>query len=485
MSILFIAVLKMSLTAAYVAIIVMALRLLLKKAPKIFSYMLWGIVFFRLVCPISFESTWSLIPGKTSAISYNTFVNSIIETENSTVSTDDTINEKSVNGKIQPSLPLDDAEVDANNMDMVIKIASVIWVMGIVVLLEYSVMSYIRLKNRIFNATLMRNNIFETDRIQTPFVLGLIKPRIYIPTGLDSKELDYIVKHEQIHIKRGDYLIKPIAFLTLILHWFNPLIWLSYSLMLKDMEMSCDEAVIKQFSEDIRINYSTSLLVLSMKQSGLLNLAFGENNVKSRIKNVLNYKKPTFWIIVVAVVLVATAAISLASNPINMGKTVSKAEQLLQYKTEYVGNAAKVGNIIMQLDYPDHIFYDHFELDTDSPPYGVTVHLKTDPETFNNFTSNIKEPPFMRNAIIMFSLIGNADHINFNLSDGQKNYLMEYPRNWANAVMGKNVYEFTQSKKEFAQYLEMVEKLPLEGDSIGIIGGADAPVNTKNYRRHP
>jgi beta-lactamase regulating signal transducer with metallopeptidase domain len=469
----------MSLTASYAALAVMLVRLLIKKAPKIFSYVLWSIVLFRLVCPISFESPLSLIPGKTEAIPYN-----IAVFQNPTVIKGIETVDNTVNDPVQSSFPTVNAVAGPNSMDAVTEIASIIWLLGIAVLLGYGMMSYNRLKNRIFDATLVRDNIFETDRIETPFVLGLIKPRIYIPTGLASKELDYILKHEQTHIKRRDYVIKPIAFCAVVLHWFNPLMWFCYSLMSKDMEMSCDESVLKQSSEDIRINYSSSLLALSARASGLLSpLAFGESNVKSRIKNVLNYKKPAFWIIVVAVVLVAAAAVSLISNPIHKDETVSKAEQLLKNKTEYVGDAPKVGNIIAMLDYPDKVYYDHFELDTDSPPYEVTVYLKTDTAE-EYFMNDVNEPYFMKNAIIMFSLISNVDYINFHLIDDRNDLLlqypiMQYPRKWVDTVMGRDVREFSKGEEEFIQLLNMLENFPIdEGSSIGIVGGVDGPTET-------
>ena len=226
------------------------------------------------------------------------------------------IAEKAIN---QSALPPVNPVSSVDPMVIALEAGAIIWMLGIAVLLAYGVISYFRLKRRLATATLVNNNIYEADGIKTPFVLGLIKPRIYIPINLPGNELGYIIKHEETHIRRYDYIIKPIAFITLVMHWFNPLIWIAYFLMVKDMEMSCDESVMKQFSEDIRASYSNSLLSLSVKQSGLLSpLAFGESNVKSRIKNVLNYKKPAFWAIVVAIVAVAAVIVSLMANPVGV-----------------------------------------------------------------------------------------------------------------------------------------------------------------------
>ena len=324
MSSCFITVLNMSLTASYVVLAVIIVRLLLKKAPKIFSYALWAVVLFRLLCPFTFESSLSLIPGKTDAIPHD-----IVLSPSSSISTGMGMVDNAVNQSIQSSLPAvnPNPAASVNPMGIVIEIGALIWIAGIVALLLYSLVSYFRLKRRLSTATLVRDNIFETDRIQTAFVLGLIKPRIYIPTELSGHELAYIIKHEQIHIKRYDYVIKFIAFLALVLHWFNPLIWLAYFLMVKDMEMSCDESVMKESSEDIRAGYSSSLLSISAKQNALLSpLAFGESNVKSRIKNVLSYKRPAFWAVVVIAIAAIAVSIGLAVNPVNT--TIYKNEAL-------------------------------------------------------------------------------------------------------------------------------------------------------------
>ncbi len=310
MSGIFLMVLEMSLTASYVVLTVIVVRLLLKRAPKVFSYLLWLVVLFRLVCPFSFESSWSLLPvDKVEVSAYN------YESERV---------ENTVGYDPQFSAPLFESSKGAvsgipENVDTrrgVIKLGSTIWLLGIAGFLLYAFASYIRLKRKLTTAILVSDNIYETDRIQTPFVLGLITPRIYLPSGLAGAEADYIIKHEKTHIRRRDHLIKPLAFLVLALHWFNPLIWLSYFLMIRDMEMSCDESVMRQSGEDIRVSYSNSLLALAVKQSGLISpLAFGEGDVKTRIKNILNYKKPAFWVVAVAILIVIAVTVGLLANP--------------------------------------------------------------------------------------------------------------------------------------------------------------------------
>jgi bla regulator protein BlaR1 len=492
---LFITVLNMSLTASYVALVVIIIRMLLGKSPKIFSYVIWAVVWFRLVCPVSFESPLSLVPIK-SPIPYDITTSTNPMVRFGLRSVDNVLNQS-----IKSSVPTVNPAASVNPMGVVMEIAAVIWLLGIAVILCYSIVSYFRLKIRLSTATLFKDNIFETDRIKTPFVLGFIRPKIFIPTGLAQKELDYILKHEQVHIKRKDYIIKPMAFLAVVLHWFNPLIWLCYFLMSKDMEMSCDESVIKQSREDIRASYSHSLLSLSAKQSGfLIPLAFGESNIKSRIKNVLNYKKPVFWIVFIAVVLVIVVSIALMANPLdgagflnthgkgfsiaffNPFDSLTEAEKFLKYKTDYVGDVPKVGGIIYLLDFPEKVNYDHFELHTDSTPYAVTVHLNTDTQTRNYYTGALHQAPFEKNAIIMFSLIGNVDYINFNLTDGKNDYLVQYTKDEADAMMGKDVRELSREKRTFARLLKTVDKMEEdfinkhENSSISTIGGIDGPL---------
>jgi len=474
---LFITVLNMSITASFAALIIIFARMLLRKSPKIFSYALWAVVWFRLICPVSFESALSLLPGQ-NLMFYNV----------DTLANPNALSEQygaggAVKQTLESTLTAVNTSSNANLIDTAVKIAAAVWILGIAIILCHSAISYLKLRNRISTATFYKDNIFETDQIHTPFVLGLMRPRIYIPTGLEQKELDYILKHEQIHIKRRDYVIKPIAFFTVVLHWFNPIVWISYFLMSKDMEMSCDEEVIRQSKEDIRVSYSRSLLSLSMKQSGLLApLAFGESNIKTRIKNILNYKKPALWAICPACILVVAISMALAANPSDKIEYLASAEKFLEYKTDYVGDASKVGNIISLLDFPENINYSYFELHTENVPYGITVHLNTDAKTRNKYTGAINQTPFEKNAIIMFSLIGNVDYINFNLTDGQNDYLIQYTKDQADAMVGKDIREFSLDKKTFAQLLKIGDKIEEsfinenKNSSITTIGGADGPL---------
>ncbi len=312
MSELFLTVLNMSLTASYVIIFVILVRLLLKKAPRVISYALWVVVAFRLIIPFSFESMFSLMPRNTNA---TPIPHDIIYQQSPKINSGIEV----VDSFVSQSLPVPAAGTSANPLQIYVGIGAYIWVLGIIALLVYSLVSILILKRQLKSAQLIENNIFEAKNLKTPFVLGLIKPKIYLPVGLNATERSYILLHEQTHIHRKDHIIKVLAFLTLSIHWFNPLVWIAFMLMSKDMELSCDERVLKEMNEDIKKPYANSLLLLATERH-ILNsspLAFGEGNVKGRIKNVLNYKKPRFWLIILTIIIVTAIGIGLMANPMS------------------------------------------------------------------------------------------------------------------------------------------------------------------------
>lgn len=283
MDAIFLQVLNMSLTASYVILVVSIVRKLLKKAPKIFSYALWSAVLFRLICPFSIESFFSLISMNTNPLPVNILYASI------------------------------------NPIQLSILFGEFIWVVGFSIWLVYSILSLLRLRNKLVGAVKLRDNIYLADHIATPFVIGVLHPKIYLPSTLSEQEQKYIILHEQTHVLRYDHIIKIIAFLALAIHWFNPLVWLAFILCTKDMEMSCDESVMKQIDTDIRKEYSASLLSLTTGKKIISGapLAFGEGDTKARIKNVMNYKKTKTWIAAVSMVIVVLFCVGFTTNPVN------------------------------------------------------------------------------------------------------------------------------------------------------------------------
>lgn len=306
---LFIQILNMSIISSYVILFVILIRFLLKRAPKLYSYSLWSVVLLRLIIPFSFESIFSLIRVNPQAISSDIIFAQTPQINSGIGAIDNIVNN---------TLPAATTTASVNPIQIWIGIGQVIWLVGIASLVLYSIITTIKLSKRLRLSTHVSDNIYKADHITTPFVFGLIRPKIYLPANLSQNEKSYIIKHEQTHIERYDHIIKFMAFIVVSIHWFNPIVWLAFILMSKDMELSCDEKVIKELGNEIKKDYSNSLLSLSLGRRiiGGSPLAFGENNTKGRIKNILNYKKPRFWVTLIAIILIIGAAVGLLSNPL-------------------------------------------------------------------------------------------------------------------------------------------------------------------------
>jgi beta-lactamase regulating signal transducer with metallopeptidase domain len=304
---IFLQVINMSYIASIVIVFILVARLLLAKAPKKYSYILWAVALVRLIVPISFESVLSLIPVNTTPVS-----NDVLYDISPNINTGMANIDQSISG----SLPSADVVASVNPMQVWIFIGSLIWILGIAILLIYGMVSLIRMKGKLKNANYKKDNIYQSDNVTTPFVLGLIQPKIYLPDFLSESEKEYILLHEQTHIKRFDHIIRFISYLVLCIHWYNPLVWIAFWLSGKDMEMSCDESVINQLGHSVKKDYSQSLLNLTTGRMniGLTPLAFGEGDAKGRIKNILNFKQPKFYIIIIALAILIFTSIGLLSN---------------------------------------------------------------------------------------------------------------------------------------------------------------------------
>lgn len=460
-------ILNMSLTAGIVTVLVLIVRILLKKAPKIFSYALWMAVLFRLVCPVSFSSEFSLIgffhapaaPANGSPYSSMTYIPSdIVHTEYPQVD----LPFPGVSEVINDRLPQGEEQLAADPLEAPMALATQLWLLGIAAMLIYGTVSLMQLRRKLIGAVRLRDNIYLADHISTPFVIGIFRPKIYLPSTLSKREQEYILPHEQTHIRRLDHIIKIVAFFALAVHWFNPLVWVAFFLCVKDMEMSCDESVMKQMDADIRREYSALLLSLATGRKTVtgIPLAFGEGDTKARIKNVLNYQKPASRIVIVALVAVLAVCVGLVANPRNNGRPPdSVAAGLLQHRTEYIGDNSKVGGIIMALEYPDQAAYSSFALHTESPPLSVTVNFDTDTETRNFYTGALNEGPFRKNAMLMFSLIHNVEYITFVLDDGANPYSIQYTRDAADMFVGGDIWSYSASPEQFETLLQRVEAI--------------------------
>jgi len=317
-------VLNMSLTGSLVIVLVLALRLLLKKAPKIYSYALWAVVLFRLLCPVSFSAPLSLLglveaptsryEAPVSSVEYirpdTDYVGMAVMPDTGTALPD-------TPQQNLPQAPQQNGTGTGRSPLQPEQILIGLWLSGALALLVYSLVSLLRLRRRLVGAVPLEGNIYLADGIDSPFVMGLFRPRIYLPSSLAEGERGYIILHEKHHIRRGDHLWKLLSFAALCIHWFNPLVWLAFVLSARDMEMSCDEAVLKKLGADIRADYSASLLALATGRRIIAGapLAFGEGNTRGRIKNLLNWKKPARWLSLVCLLLCTAAILFAALNP--------------------------------------------------------------------------------------------------------------------------------------------------------------------------
>ena len=306
---LFVSVLNMSISAAWVLLAVLLLRLIFKKAPKRITVLLWCFVGLRLIMPFSVESIFSLIPS-------NETVSKAWDSPRPNLNSGITVIDNEVNNYLEGHY-FEGVTRPAGHFTDITTIAAAAWLIGTAALLIYTAVSFFRLKKGLRTAVLLRDNIFQSEKISSPFVFGIIKPKIYLPFGITERNAESVILHEQAHISRRDYLWKPLGFLLLCVHWFNPLMWLAYVLFCRDIEFACDERAIGLLNTDKRADYSEALLNCSAGRHMLFAYppAFGEVGVKSRVKSVLNYKKPAFWLAAAAVIAGIAASVCLLTSP--------------------------------------------------------------------------------------------------------------------------------------------------------------------------
>ena len=307
---LFLKIINMSISASWLVLAVLILRFVLKKAPKWINVLLWGIVAIRLICPFSFESTLSIIPSA-ETIPLNIGMDTT-PTINSGIS--------AINNAVNPIISQSNtpmAGASVNPLQITIGIYEYIWIFGMIALALYTAISYWRLRRKVDTAVRYKDNIFQSENVSFPFVLGIIKPRIYLPFKMNGQYLEHVVAHEQAHICRKDHWWKPLGFLLLMIHWFNPLMWLAYVLLCRDIELACDEKVIKELGNEQRGDYTQALVACSVNRRMIAAcpLAFGEVSVKERVKSVMNYKKPAFWVIIISVIVCVGVAVCFLTNP--------------------------------------------------------------------------------------------------------------------------------------------------------------------------
>ena len=340
MSELFLKLVNQSISASWLIAAILVLRLLLKRAPRWSQMLLWGIAAVRLLLPFSIESALSLLP------SAETVSPSILLDPTPTVHT----GIPAVNSVVNPALARSftpSPAASANPLQIWTAILSCLWLLGMAVLFVYAAVSYTRLRWKMRTAVLLRENLYQSEHAASPFLLGIVQPKIYLPFDLDAQTMEYVISHEQAHLRRRDHWWKQLGFLLLTVYWFNPLVWLGYALFCRDIELACDESVIKTLDHNQRADYSQALLLCSVNHSAGCPLAFGEIGVKARIKSVLSYRKPTLRLSAATVAVSALLAVCFLTDPpqqtLNWARNLSASQ--IQSVELSVGTGKNLGQL--------------------------------------------------------------------------------------------------------------------------------------------
>ncbi len=386
----FLRIVELSWQAGVLALAVMLARLALRRAPKWAVCLLWVLVAVRLVLPFSLQSPVSLQAAQSpvTAALYE-----LPQTQEAAQKTDEVLS----GGSAEPVAPLPPAEivtaqpVPAIKPVMTVSLLAAVWLAGVVMMLTYMLVSYLGIYRRVRTAVRLEDNVYRCGSWGTPFVLGLLRPRIYVPEGMDDAALPQVLAHERCHIRRGDHIVKPLAFLLLALHWFNPVLWAAYVLLGRDMENACDERVLRGVDGAGRAAYSRALVACAVRQrpAAVCPLAFGEVAVQERVKNAMNGKKPAVWAAVLLVIAAAVIAVCFLTSPGRREPSADgawDAKTLYALRTPYVGDPSAVGRILNAVGLDkmgaDSDWSFAMQLSTEQEPYGLTLLYTYDSESF-------------------------------------------------------------------------------------------------------
>ena len=311
----FLKVLNMSITAGWLILAVLCIRLLFRKIPKWVNCVVWGVVAIRLICPFSVESPFSILPSA-EPIKSSTVVEGEVQNYIPSIDSRLTIVENTINPMLTETFAYNESD-SAAPLQAVTYAAGFIWDCGVILLIICAMGSVVKLHKLVREAVCVRGNIYICDAVKSPFILGIIRQRVYIPSALNDREMNYILAHESAHLKRKDHWWKALGYLLLCIYWFNPLCWVAYSLLCKDIELACDEKVARDMTFHEKKEYSKVLLSCAGQRSLIMvcPLAFGEVGVKERVKSVLNYKKPTLWIMIATAAVLVILVVCFLTNP--------------------------------------------------------------------------------------------------------------------------------------------------------------------------
>ena len=415
---IFLRIVELSWQAGVLALAVMLARLALRRAPKWAVCLLWALVAVRLVLPFSLQSPVSLQAAQSpvTAVLYE-----LPQTQEAAQKTGEVLS----GGLAEPVTPLPPTEivtaqpVPAPKPAMTVSLLAAIWLAGVVMMLTYMLVSYLGIYRRVCTAVRLEDNVYRCGSWGTPFVLGLLRPRIYVPEGMDDMALPQVLAHERCHIRRGDHLVKPLAFLLLALHWFNPVLWAAYVLLGRDMENACDERVLRGVDGAGRAAYSRALVACAVRQrpAAVCPLAFGEVAVQERVKNAMNGKKPAVWAAVLLAIAAAVIAVCFLTSPGRREPSVDgawDAETLYALRTPYVGDPSAVGRILNAVGLDkmgaDSDWSFTMRLSTEQEPYGLTLLYTYDSESFLGYGPTWAQR-MRAGGYLTMALIDNAEWV--------------------------------------------------------------------------
>lgn len=500
---LFINVLNKSITAGWIVLAVMLLRILLRKMPKRFTCALWALVGIRLLFSFSVESMFSLIPSA-NTIPETFTPGALPEIDSGIPVIDRVVNPAAKYSFTHLSEGILSANPDissgAEALERILQGASLLWLIGAGSMFCYLAITYLRLQRKLRTAVRLTSDlpevhgaaknggfprknhtVWQSEFVDSPFILGLVHPKIYIPYHMSDEVLSHVIAHENAHLKRKDHLVKAFAFCLLAVYWFHPLLWAAFLLLCRDIELACDETVIRTMDESERKSYLYALIGYDREggrkkiPAPVCPLAFGEVDIKERIVRAKTWKKPAFVLTLFALILCTAAAFCLltdpkgSSNPSQEMALPGSPQALYAWRTPYIGDNSAVGNIIYNLTFPEDMAYRQFALQTDdSEPYAVTITFalsEDDKEAYALDAPDREEEVALlrQNACMMFSLIGNAEIVNFKLVDEADENLrpltLVYTRQWAEHETDCDLWEESETEEQFEALSENLREL--------------------------
>lgn len=477
-------IINMTLAASCAGCVVLLLRAVLRKVPSGYFYALWIIVFLRFLCPFTLESAVSLIPVRQDAVTYKSIVAAGINAYTG------------VSGALPAdsvirTIPAAAGQMGMDYGNLLVGGFTAVWLTGMLVFLAVALRSWLRLKKQVAEAVLLfsegkgQARVYESPQIASPFLLGFVRPAVYLPAGMKEKEKQHVLAHEYRHIRRRDYLLKPVCFLAVMLHWFNPLAWLFFRYMTEDMERSCDDSVLRNMTAQERAGYAQTLLRLGLRNNGfgyMLPAAFGESNTKKRITHILNFRKPSGWLCAAALLLVAAAGVMLLTSPA-AGKGGAQEEESTQEESTvtagplegealaaglsdnrnpYIGDHIRDAVLFGMLPVPEVLEYRKMELQTTQEPYELIMVYRLR----ENAEMPGKEWSFS-NAALLFASIENAGKISYAVEKGAEEYRITYDRGEAEAVFGP-LYAYSADTEKMAELQGLLSAYLENGMTISL-----------------